>query len=148
MAPGSTRSISLHRTIPSRRDVFRNSSGSAIFFLGELSTPNVISHVTVCSSGFIVLSSMGLSDLAAPLVRQRSLCVEMLPTSVALLLSHWCYNDHSVRQLSSPADVCQCHIPNIKALWHFSDTKGTVIALKCRKNFPYVPTEFLDQISL
>lgn len=75
MAPGSTRSISLHRTTPSLRDVFRNSSGSAIFFLGELSTPNVISHVTVCSSGFIVLGSMGLSDLAAPLVRQLSLFV-------------------------------------------------------------------------
>lgn len=51
--PGTSRSMSLHKTTPSFREVFKNSSGSAMFFLGELSTPNDISHVTVCSSGFI-----------------------------------------------------------------------------------------------
>lgn len=51
--PGMNRSVSLHRTTPSLSDVFKNSSGSAMFFLGELSTPDEINHVTVCSSGFI-----------------------------------------------------------------------------------------------
>lgn len=48
-----SRSVSLHRTTPSLSDVFKNSSGSAMFFLGEQSTPSDINHVTVCSSGFI-----------------------------------------------------------------------------------------------
>lgn len=52
--PGMRRSASLHKTTPSFSDVFKNSSGSAMFFLGELSTPSDINHVTVCSSGFIV----------------------------------------------------------------------------------------------
>ena len=48
-----SRSVSLHKTTPSFSDVFKNSSGSAMFFFGELSTPSDINHVTVCSSGFI-----------------------------------------------------------------------------------------------
>lgn len=51
--PGISLSVSLHRTTPSFSEVFKNSSGSAMFFLGELSTPSDINHVTVCSSGFI-----------------------------------------------------------------------------------------------
>lgn len=66
--PGTSRSVSLHRTTPSLRDVFRNSSGSAMFFFGELSTPSDINHVTVCSSGFMapkyshcLLSTQGIA---------------------------------------------------------------------------------------
>lgn len=51
--PGRSRWMSLQSTVPSFREVFRNSSGSSTIFLGEFRTPNEMSHVTTCSSGFI-----------------------------------------------------------------------------------------------
>lgn len=62
--PGMSLSVSLHRTTPSFSDVFRKSSGSAIFFLGELSTPSDINQVTVCSSGFIAPKKWSLPKQA------------------------------------------------------------------------------------
>lgn len=53
MVPGSRRSSSRHRTTPSFRDACRKPSGSAMVFLGDSSTPRVMSHVTVCSAEFI-----------------------------------------------------------------------------------------------
>lgn len=64
--------MSLHKTTPSFSDVFKKSSGSAMFFLGELSTPNDISHVTVCSSGFIAPPTVRL-DLAFPACKNGKL---------------------------------------------------------------------------
>lgn len=83
--PGTSRSASLHRTTPSFSDVFKNSSGSAMFFLGELSTPSDINHVTVCSSGFIAprndhCPSTRLSKKTGGLFR-----INMQLTSVLLL---------------------------------------------------------------
>lgn len=53
--PGRSRWMSLHSTVPSFREVFRNSSGSSTIFLGEFRTPKEMSHVTTCSSGFIAV---------------------------------------------------------------------------------------------
>lgn len=53
MVPGSRRSSSLQRTTPSFRDACRKPSGSEMVFLGDSSTPKVMSHVTVCSAEFI-----------------------------------------------------------------------------------------------
>lgn len=51
--PGLSRSNSLHKTTPSLRELCRNASGSEMVFLGDSSTPSVISHVTVCSAEFM-----------------------------------------------------------------------------------------------
>lgn len=57
MVPGSRRSSSLHSTTPSFREACKNPSGSEMLFLGDSSTPRVISHVTVCSAEFMAAAA-------------------------------------------------------------------------------------------
>lgn len=79
--PGTSRSISLHKTTPSLSDALRNPSGSAMFFLGELSTPREMSQVTVCSSGFMAARAALLQHTG-----RCALLLLLLPTSATLLL--------------------------------------------------------------
>lgn len=74
MVPGSRRSNSLQRTTPSFRDACRKPSGSEMVFLGDSSTPKVMSHVTVCSAEFIAAArpaSRRLEPVSAPFTSER-----------------------------------------------------------------------------
>lgn len=53
VVPGRSRSSNLHRTTPSFNEDCRNPSGSEMVFFGDSKTPSVMSHVTVCSAGFM-----------------------------------------------------------------------------------------------
>lgn len=64
--------MSLQSTVPSFREVFRNSSGSSTIFLGEFKTPNEMSHVTICSSGFMTGSSGASAVLCSSLLEPTS----------------------------------------------------------------------------
>lgn len=57
MVPGSRRSSSRQRTTPSFSDACKKPSGSEMVFLGDSSTPRVMSHVTVCSAEFIAAAA-------------------------------------------------------------------------------------------
>lgn len=70
MVPGSRRSSSLQRTTPSFRDACKNPSGSEMLFLGDSSTPRVISHVTVCSAEF--MAAAAAKKLLIPPKSQRA----------------------------------------------------------------------------
>lgn len=52
--PGRRRSSNRHNTTPSFNAPCRNPSGSDTVFFGDSRTPSVMSHVTVCSAGFIL----------------------------------------------------------------------------------------------
>lgn len=54
VVPGRRRSISLQSTTPSFSAHCRNAAGSDTLFFGDSITPSVMSHVTVCSAGFMV----------------------------------------------------------------------------------------------
>lgn len=74
MVPGSRRSNSLQRTTPSFRDACRKPSGSEMVFLGDSSTPKVMSHVTVCSAEFIAAArpaSLRREPVSAPFTSER-----------------------------------------------------------------------------
>lgn len=74
MVPGSRRSSSLQRTTPSFRDACRKPSGSEMVFLGDSSTPKVMSHVTVCSAEFIAAArpaSPRREPVSAPFTSER-----------------------------------------------------------------------------
>jgi hypothetical protein len=66
MVPGSRRSSSLQRTTPSFSDACKKTSGSEMVFLGDSSTPRVISHVTVCSAEFIAAAARAGRREGAP----------------------------------------------------------------------------------
>lgn len=112
--PGTSRSISLHKTAPSLRDALRNPSGSAMFFLGELRTPREMSQVTVCSSGFI-------AD-RAPLLQHTGHCallLLLLPTSATLLLCGTAFKTSSkASALTSARGYCTSRQPDLSKQLH------------------------------
>lgn len=67
VVPGRSRSSSLHKTTPSFNDDCKKPSGSEMVFFGDSSTPRVMSHVTVCSAGFMVT----LTTKPQPAVRRK-----------------------------------------------------------------------------
>lgn len=110
MDPGTSRSISLHRTTPSRSDALRNPSGSAMFFLGELRTPREMSQVTVCSSGFMAAR--------AALLQHTGRYALLLPTSATLLLCGTALtNSSEVKHQPRPFSK---RILDIPPVWSFS----------------------------
>ena len=71
MVPGSRRSNSLQRTTPSFKDACRKPSGSEMVFLGDSSTPKVMSHVTVCSAEFIAAARPASQLVSLPFTSER-----------------------------------------------------------------------------